>query len=221
MDDGLGEIQRSATLAEQVYDRLRRGLLRGQYKPGEKITARRLARTLGVSPTPAREALTRLASEGAIEISETRSFLVPRLTRQRYLEISEIRKLLEPHAALLAAPKGGAVFAARLDKLNERMKAGNLSEDFDAALELDSEFHLMFYARAASPVLTRMIDVLWLQVGPMRTLLPHVFRKSLTGYRNHLAVIEAVRARDPQGASNAIQKDLSDGIEGLLAALDP
>ncbi len=216
-----GEIERGATLADQIYARLRRDLLRGHFKPGEKITARKLARDLGVSLTPAREALARLAADGAIEISETRSFLVPRLSRERYLEISAIRKLLEPHAAALAAPKGGAALASRLARLNERMKERNVAEDFDAALEVDSEFHMAFYEAAEAPVLSRMIEALWLQVGPTRTLLSREYRMSLAGYRNHLAIIEAVRGREGEAAGRAIQKDLSDGIESLLATLDP
>lgn len=213
------EIVRGATLTDQVYDRLCRGLLHGSFRPGQKITARQLGRELGVSLTPARDALARLATEGAIEISETRTFLVPRLSRERYAEVGRIRGLLEPLAAELAAQNAGPALAGRLHELNERMRAGILAEEFDEALSIDASFHHAIFEAAEATVLRRLIEGLWLQVGPMRTLLPHEYRKRLAGYGIHLEIIAAMRDRDAAAARDAVRRDLADGIKVTLQAM--
>lgn len=214
------DVRRGATLTEQVYDILRHGLLRGTYKPGEKITARSLARTLNVSLTPARDALSRLAAEGAIDVTETRAFIVPEMAVARYVEISRIRALLEPLAAELAVPNATEELIARLSELNDQGRICNQTERFDEALQFDFLFHHALYDAADAPVLRRLIDGLWLQVGPTRTMLPNEFRRTLTGNRNNEAVIDALRAKDPVAARDAVRKDLEEAREAMIRHLE-
>lgn len=212
-------IVRGSTLTEQVYLQLREGLLLGMWKPGEKLTARGLSRTLGVSLTPAREAITRLATEGAITVSETRMYSIPELDRAQYEEITRVRLQLEPLATSLAVKNAEADFADHLDHINENLKARILAEDFDEGLRLDSEFHLTIYDAAGSAVLRRMIDTLWLQIGPTRNLLSAPYRKRLVGFQNHRRVIAAFRDRNEADAHEAMKEDLTQGAAALMAIL--
>ncbi|MCG8272071.1 GntR family transcriptional regulator [Aquamicrobium sp. NLF2-7] len=206
-------------MTEQVYLQLREGLLLGMWKPGEKLTARGLSRTLGVSLTPAREAITRLATEGAITVSETRMYSIPELDRAQYEEITRVRLQLEPLATSLAVKHAKADFADHLDHINENLKARILAEDFDEGLRLDSEFHLTIYDAAGSTVLRRMIDTLWLQIGPTRNLLSAPYRKRLVGFQNHRRVIAAFRDRNEAEAHEAMKEDLTQGAAALMAIL--
>lgn len=214
------DVVRGSTLTEQVYMQLRQGLLVGSWKPGDKITARKLSRALGVSLTPAREAIIRLANEGAIEVSETRMFSIPQLDRARYDEITRIRLQLEPMAAEMAARHCDAALADRLAALNEKLREQILVEAYDEALRLDSEFHLSIYDAAGSVVLRRLIDSLWLQIGPTRTRLSREYRRKLVGYGNHLKIIEALRAGDAGEAGAAMRRDLIDGANAIMSVLD-
>lgn len=220
-DKALMDVERKTTLTEQVYAQLRNGLLLGLWKPGEKLTARQLSRTLGVSLTPSREAIIRLANEGAIEVSETRMFSIPVIGPERYREINAIRMLLEPMATELAARKAPEALVDALEALNEDMRAKILAEEFDEALHMDSQFHLSIYAAAETPVLLRLIDTLWLQVGPIRNLLSREYRRQLVGYQNHRRMLQALRSRDAALAGEALRKDLSDGANAVLAVLGP
>lgn len=213
------DVVRGATLTDQVYDILRRGLLRGAYKPGEKITARSLSRSLGVSLTPARDALARLAAEGAVDVTETRAFMIAELDLPRYVELSRIRALLEPLAAELAAAIAPADLPDRLAELNDLGRECNRTERFDEALQHDFAFHHTLYDAAEAPALRRMIDALWLQVGPTRTMLPAEYRRAMTGNENHLAIIAALRARDPDAARDALRRDLLMGQEAVIRHL--
>lgn len=215
----LEDIVRGSTLTEQVYGQLRRGLLLGVWKPGEKITARELSRRLGVSLTPAREALSRLSNEGAIHVSETRMFSVPEMGRDRYRAITDIRLALEAMAAGLAAAKGPPDLPQRLSALNETMREKILAGAFDEALWIDSEFHLAMYDAAEAPDLRRIIDSLWLQVGPIRNRLSVEYRRRLLGYGNHLRIVEGLAARDEEATRAALSKDLLDGATVMLDVL--
>src|SRR5690606_24805874 len=133
----------------------------------------------------------------------------------RYREITDVRALLEPRATELATPRLSRSFVTRLARLNEEMRKQIEAEEFDEALRLDSEFHLRIYDEADAPVLRRIIDSLWLQVGPTRTRLSVEYRRQLVGYRNHLRILDALRSGDPSSAASAMREDLERGAAAL------
>lgn len=214
------EIVRGATLTEQVYAELRQRLLQGQFKPGERITARSLSRAMGVSLTPARDAIARLVREGAIEISETHMFSVPILKKDRYRAISQIRISLEPMAARQAVKAGRKGLADKLEALNNAMRDGIERQEFDESLRYDSEFHFSLYQAADEPDLERIIDGLWVLTGPTRTRLPIEYRQGLNGYKNHLKIIEGVRRGDAEAVADTIAYDIATGSEVIAGLLD-
>lgn len=79
----------------RAYEEVRRFLMRGKLHPGERLVTRTLAAELGVSTTPLREALLRLASENALHIDSRGTVVVPVLTREAYVEIRDLRGHLE------------------------------------------------------------------------------------------------------------------------------
>ena len=89
-----------------VYQLLRTNLICGKIAPGVPLTIRGLAETLDVSPMPVREALHRLACEGAVEAKNNRRVIVPMMTAEKFAELCEIRILIESHAAEKALPFG-------------------------------------------------------------------------------------------------------------------
>ncbi len=215
----IGSVSRGSTLTDKVYDKLRHALLRGVWEPGQKITARSLSRDMEVSLTPVREAMMKLAIEGALEISETRAFLVPLLSRSKYEEVAGIRMALEPLATEAALPHITPKVIDRLEELNEQLKSLIEAEEFNKALQTDSEFHHTIYALADQEILKAMIDALWLRVGPTRTLLSHTFRKRLVGYANHKSIIAALRSGDAQASRAAVHHDIQVGAQSLCQAL--
>lgn len=218
-DEVLGAVDRGETLTDKVYARLRRGLLVGVWGPGEKITARQVSRDLGVSLTPAREAMMRLVNEGALTVSETRAFSAVALDLDQYREISRIRIALEPLAIAAAAERIADADAAALAALNERLAAMIREDRFHEALQIDSEFHLTIYDLCGQPTLRGIIDGLWLRAGPTRTRLSHSYRRRLVGYENHKRILAALRARDPRAASAALLRDLASGTEAVIQVM--
>lgn len=215
----IGSISRGATLTDKVYDKLRQALLRGVWEPGQKITARSLSQEMEVSLTPVREAMMKLANEGALAISETRAFLIPLLDRAQYDEVTGIRLALEPLATEAAVPFVTPKVIEHLEELNLRMKTLIEQEQFNEALQTDSEFHHTIYALADKELLHSLINALWLRVGPTRTLLSHKFRRRLVGHTNHQSIIAALRSGDAQASRAAVHHDIYMGAQSLCKAL--
>jgi len=93
------------TLQEKVYTAIKDSIMRNDLLPGQPLSIDELARDLGVSPTPVREALTRLSADGLVERVRNKTAVVAEITAEDVRQVYEVRKLLEPYAASLAAKK--------------------------------------------------------------------------------------------------------------------
>src|SRR5439155_13403415 len=107
------------SLSTKAYQRLRSDLMEGRFQPGQKLKLRDLARELGTSPTPVREALARLVSDMALAQVDHHSVSVPPMNVERYLEIRDLRIQLEGRAAAAAAERASDARIAELAKINE------------------------------------------------------------------------------------------------------
>ncbi|HVK79746.1 MAG TPA: GntR family transcriptional regulator, partial [Verrucomicrobiae bacterium] len=97
-----------------VYAELRTRLVTGRMAPGHELSTRGIAAELGVSQTPVRDALSRLAADGAVSIRSKRRVRVPPMTSERFEDLLRCRLLLEPEAAALALPYLTDAHVARL-----------------------------------------------------------------------------------------------------------
>src|SRR5579863_763009 len=113
-------------LHASVYEELRARFITGKITPGVGLSTRGLAVELGVSQMPVRDALSRLAAEGAVIIRSKRRIEVPPMSEERFTDLLACRLLLEPEAATLALPH---ISPARLKRLAE------IDAELDAAME--------------------------------------------------------------------------------------
>ena len=211
-------LERPGTLAEAAYERVAASLMEGGYVPGDRLATRTLAAQLGVSLTPAREAVLRLVSEGALELRNPRTIVVPTLSAQQFREIYCIRHALEPMAAKIAAHHLTDEDAKALERSLERMTGYYARGDFRQAFRSNREFHFRIYAAAGMPLVLAFIQAAWLRVGPTFRLLYPTLAVPEDAIRIHAEAISAVKAQDPVALSAAIEKDLRRG-EALLSRL--
>jgi DNA-binding GntR family transcriptional regulator len=212
-------IDRSDSLATKVYLRLRGALMRGRLAPGHRLVHRAIATELGVSPTPVREALLRLASEGALVLDERGIAHVPHLHPDRYAEILELRLELEGRAAERAALRAGPEAIAALDAIHAQLATAKAAGDIETMLSLNEDFHLRLADQAGMPVLRRLVEGLWMQCGPTLRLRYTVAGGADPAKHPHLALLAALRRQDPQGARAALTADLSENGRVLLDLL--
>lgn len=93
------------TLQEKAYEAIKDSIMRNDFLPGQPLSVDELARDLGVSPTPVREALTRLSGDGLVERARNKIACVAEITEDDVHQTYEVRKLLEPYATSLVAKK--------------------------------------------------------------------------------------------------------------------
>ena len=202
-----------APLNEQIYQQIRWDLTVGNYRPGNKLSIRRLAKVLGTSAMPVREALKRLASERALEVFGNRSFAVPVLEPKRVSDLFFIRSSLEGIATQLATQ---TLTGGQVDRLTEL--AGLMDRDIDDGdtagyLTRNYNFHFTIYTAAGNADLVSIVEGLWAQTGPFLAAVVREVEMADDWRRLHGRVAEAIRVRDAAEARALIEKDISWGIE--------
>jgi DNA-binding GntR family transcriptional regulator len=220
-------IARGDTLTDQAEAVLRDSLMSGIFRPGQAITIRALSSLLGVSVTPAKDAMTRLIGERVLEWGPRRSALVPALTLQSIDEIYTIRLALEAAAAAAAIENINDKAVAELRKIQDKLSAAFARKNYKNVLINNREFHFSIYKRAGLPMLLRMIEGLWLRLGPSLNLLYTTYPKQQWDHREgtgfHAEIIGAIETRNVEAVRQHIVADLRIGRDRLeaIVAMEP
>ena len=204
---------------EAVYQALRNKLMHGEYGAGQVLGIQYLADGLGTSTMPVREALRRLVAQQGLEPMRNGTTRVPLITRHRLNDIRRARVLIEGTVTQWAAPNLSATSLDRLEQLALEITAARRSRDgVPVSLEKNRVFHFTLYEAGGSPVMTAMIESLWLQSGAyLREKRELLHTDSYHADRLHESAIEAIRKRDFNLARECIQKDVS----WIFERLDP
>ena len=208
------------SLRKQVYDSLRTALTSGRFAPGQKLTFRFVAKALGVSLTPVREAVRRLVAEGAFEMQPNRSVRIPLMTKAKVLELRDIRVAVERLAVGKAAKVATRAQIANLRRIAREIVAVRKHGDSVADREKISEFHFALYAIAGQPTLLRVIEGLWLQTGPYMNLLFPDYIASAGGPARRLRIIQALEARNSVAARREIENDVHGTLSYVASLAD-
>ncbi|WP_340107338.1 GntR family transcriptional regulator [Pikeienuella sp. HZG-20] len=212
---GIEPVERANTLAEDLYQSLRKAIVTGSLKPGEKVATRAVAESAGVSFTPAREAIARLIADGALVQISPKSVVVPHLRIEALDEITKLRLSLETMAAEAAAACITKDTLDRLKKVERAYEQLRTKENFTKSLTLNEEFHFTIYRASGMPRLVGFIETLWVQVGPSFNLLLDEKRIPKRPLGFHDMAIEGLEGRDGEKVAVAIRNDLEFGYERL------
>src|SRR4051812_3442961 len=162
----LKQVQKT-TLREQVTQSVRSALMTGHFQPGQAVTVKSISEMLDASVMPAREAMTRLIAEGALELRPNRSVIVPLLSRHEFDELTDLRCHIEGLAAFQAVGHVGPEHIAQLRDIDRGMRAAGRRGDADGYLDGNFQFHFVIYRLGASRFMLSIIEKLWVRVGPL------------------------------------------------------
>lgn len=200
---------------ERLYRALRGQLMHGELLPAQALTLRGLARAHDVSITPVREAVRRLAAEGALTLSSSGRISTPELSNERIEELAAIRALLEPELAGRALPRAHMALIERLQTINTLNSEAVSKRDAVGYIRTNLEFHRSLYLRAQAPAMLAMVETVWLQLGPtMRALYGRLGRT--TAPPHHRMILTALRAGDEPALRLALRTDVTQGLRHLL-----
>lgn len=203
---------------ERVYRTLRIRILDGEMAPGDGVTLRGLAESLGVSMTPAREAVRRLVAERALAMTPSGRVLTPLPDRAAMEELFRARTLLEPELAGRAAPRATPGDLARLKAIDLTIEAHLANGDAAGYVRANTAFHAHLYRLAAAPALLALVESVWLQTAPlMRRIYGLLGTARLTDH--HEAALAALAARDAPALAEAIRADVAQGADLATRAL--
>ncbi|SPJ26290.1 GntR family transcriptional regulator [Palleronia abyssalis] len=201
---------------DQVYRTLRTRIMHGEIAPGEALTLRGIGAQFGVSMTPAREAVRRLAAEGALSLSPSGRVTTPELGADRIEELAALRALLEVELASRALPRAHLALIERMEAQNAAIAEVIAKHDAVGYIRLNLEFHRMLYLRAQAPAMLAMAETVWLQLGPtMRALYGRLKRTSVPS--GHRLIVAALAAGDEPGLRLAVRQDVTHGLRMILA----
>ncbi len=172
MNDSLAENEVSLSRVEKVYRTIRNNILSNQYPPGHQVLEPELARQLGVSRTPVREALIRLEAEKLIELIPRRGMRVLPLVPKDYLQISQAISALEEKALhlLLSLNPGRDVLQPMADAVRE-MDEAMQTNDLVAWAEADEKFHRLLASLCGNERLNLLLEMLRAQTYRARLIL--------------------------------------------------
>jgi len=203
---------------EQVYRTLREQILFGEMAPGQAVTIQGLTQSLGAGMTPVREAIRRLTSDGALVFQGNRRVSVPQLTERDVEQLVLVRKTMESELVRRATRQIDQTAISRLDRLDHCLDQAIAAGDVVGYLTNNHLFHACLYEQANAPILTELVNRVWLRFGPsLRVVCGRFGTQNLADH--HKEVLQALHTRNPDAAAKAIVKDVEQGMQQVLAVL--
>jgi DNA-binding GntR family transcriptional regulator len=211
-----------ATLGEQLDAALEQAIIQGVLKPGQRINPDEIAEQYGVSRIPVREALRSLGANGWVDIRPRHGAYVRQRSEAELLQLFEVRESLDTTAARLAAVRRSPEQLAELSGLAARcLHAAQQGNRKDEVATLNGEFHQAVARASGNEVLASMLDHLGKRVRWYYTAV--VPARGIASAQEHVDMVEAIRARDPDAAERAVHahvRGTREVIESALAGPD-
>ncbi len=182
------------TRYREAYRSIRDRILRGELRPGQRVVIEAVARELGMSPTPVREAVRQLEAEGVVTYRPHAGARVVEVDPQAYAEAVSVRAVLEGWATALAAPRLRTATLRRLRALNARMRRAAQEEDFAVFHRLNRQFHRLLYRSCGHRLLVELLEGLRARTDLVRhnifPFIPHRLRESADEHDQLVDLVE-------------------------------
>ena len=223
------------TIQEKVYGVMKDSITRNSLLPGQPLSIDKLARDLGVSPTPVREALARLAGDGLVERTQNKTALVAGISAEDVRQVYEVRRLLEPYAARLLV-KRLSINPNLEESLREiKEEAEEIQEilattisltasKYKTYLEIDLRLQEVILEALVNPLLGNIFSLVGNHSLRIRSFVEASAKRSkgkilynING--EHLAVVEALLGGDSERVQEVVEKHLDNARERTLQAL--
>jgi DNA-binding GntR family transcriptional regulator len=209
--DALGEltIPLRRSLSDDVVDRLRSAIIRGEFEPDQRLSEAALAEAFGVSRGPIREALTQLEREGLLKVERHRGARVTRLSQADIDEIYSLRTAMERLAIERAARLADDNDFAAMEAVVQELKTAVAAADARRTVELDVAFHDLVYRAARHS----RLYLAWSTLRPQIETFLHTRSTDTQDYfakalHEHVALLEIIRSREPERAVEMIDDHL-------------
>lgn len=209
------------TTAQHALDGLRRAIVDGELRPGQRVLQEEVAETLGVSVAPVREALRALEQEGQVVYRPRRGYFVTELRAADLEEIYELRQVLEERAARRALPTLDADALHRIELAARDCADAVERADVAAELEANRRFHFAILESPGQVHVMRLIQLLWDSTEAYRAMYYNSPQERREAVHAHDRILEAVRDREADRLITEMDAHRDRALRVLTAILPP
>jgi DNA-binding GntR family transcriptional regulator len=213
-------VSKKKSLREEVYESLKRSILHGKLKAGQRLIEEQLAHQVGISRTPVREAFHKLERDDLVARLPKGGFAVRQFTKEDVDEIFGIRSALESYAAYLAtihiSPEKITSLEKKIKETEEALERG----DDDKVVQLHTEFHDLLYRSCKSKKLFEMINNFRDYFYRYRVALVHSANGLTYSMEDHRRMLEAMKKKNPRLVERLVRKHLERGKEIVLKEIN-
>lgn len=213
------EMLNRPALAVEITERLRRLIMEGELKPGEKIPERLLTERYGVSRTPVREAVKVLAAEGLVVLVPNRGAVVSKLTVAELEEIFPVLAALEGIAGELACQRANDAEIAEIRRLNNRMHRAFEVRDRPAYFELNQRIHAAILAAARNATLHHQHQLVACRAARARYQANFAQERWQEALEEHDAILAALEARNAEKLGALMKEHMEHKLRSLASAI--
>ena len=205
----------AASADTPARDALRKAILDGVYLPGERLVEATLCEQFGASRFIMRAALADLAAEGLVEVRRNKGAHVRKVSFDEAIEITEVRMVLEGLVAARAATLVTDEQASELDEVALLMRRAVAAGEFRRYSELNKRMHRLIQTIARHGTADRLIETMRAQLVRHQYTLSLLPGRPAVSLPQHERIVEAIRARSPEAAEEAMRDHIASVIEAL------
>ncbi len=214
------KLRKHKTLREQIVFSLRESIIRGELKPGTKLTEPELATRLGISRTPIRESFRQLESEGFLTVIPRKGAVVSNITRKDIEDFFELKSLLEGYAARIAAEKMTEKDVDKLIQINKELADCAENNNYERFFTKNEEFHNYFLTLCGNEKLVEIRDTMVKRFLGFRMAALSLPGRLMESVKQHEQAIKAFKKGDGRLAEAVLVEHALLGGDYLAEQVD-
>lgn len=196
---------RAADLVSQVGESLVQAIVEGSLAPGQRLVEAELARQMGISRAPLREAARRLEQRGLLVAHPRRGFFVRELSLAEVDDLCAVRIMVEATAARLTAERADRTGLDELARRIEELRALARDGKVAALVEGDLEFHKALCRLSGNRRLVRLYEDMAIDVRMVIAMIDHLYDDPMVIAETHTPVLEALESGEPKAITAAVE----------------
>ncbi|NLL66950.1 MAG: GntR family transcriptional regulator [Clostridiaceae bacterium] len=203
-------------LRDVIFETLRKAIVSGDIKPGERLMEVSLAEQMGVSRTPVREAIRRLEAEGLVTMIPRKGTHVSELSVKDIMDVLEVRTVLDKLATDLAAKRIQPAQLKNLETVHKQYISCVEKDNMEGAIKKDVEFHDIIYSASGNPRLVAVAASLREHIYRFRVIYMSDNLIAENVLNEHEEILEALREAQNNVASNLAEKHIRNQMETII-----
>jgi DNA-binding GntR family transcriptional regulator len=213
-------VSKRKSLREEVYESLKKSILHGKLKGGQRLIEETLADQIGISRTPVREAFHKLERDDLVTRLPKGGFAVREFTKEDVEEIFGIRSALESYASYLASLHITLEKISQLEKKVKELEDALEKRDDEKFIQLNTEFHDLIYKSCKSKKLIEMINNFRDYFYRYRSALIHTEKGMNYSIEDHRRMLEAMKKKNPRLVERLVRNHLARGKELIIREIN-